>query len=47
MAEAMEAPIQVTAEQCAAVAAALQRRDLVPRVRERLEVVKAAAPAPT
>lgn len=43
MAEAMEAPIQVTAKQRAAVAAALQRRDLAPRVRERLEMVKAAA----
>ncbi len=32
----------VTAEQRAAVEAALRRRDLAPRVRERLEIVKAA-----
>ena len=35
--------IAVTAEERAAVEAALSRRDLTPRVRERLEMVKAAA----
>ena len=35
--------IDVTAEQRTAVEAALRRRDLLPRVRERLEMVKAAA----
>lgn len=39
----MAGAIAVTAEQRAAVEAALRRRDLAPRVRERLEMVKAAA----
>jgi hypothetical protein len=34
--------LAVTAEQRAAVEAALRRRDLAPRERERLEMVKAA-----
>lgn len=38
-----EASIAVTAEERAAVEAALRRRDLTPRRRERLEMVKAAA----
>jgi transposase len=37
------AAIEVTAEERSAVEAALRRRDLTPRVRERLEMVKAAA----
>jgi len=37
------ASIAVTAEERTAVEAALRRRDLTPRVRERLEMVKAAA----
>ena len=36
-------PVNVTAEQRVAVERALRRRDLAPRVRERLEMVKAAA----
>lgn len=36
-------PIEVAAEQRAAVERALRRRELAPRVRERLEMVKAAA----
>ena len=35
--------LEVTAAQRTAVEAALRRRDLTPRVRERLEMVKAAA----
>lgn len=35
--------LEVTAAQWATIAAALRRRDLAPRVRERLEMVKAAA----
>jgi transposase len=37
------APLTVTAEQRAVVDAALRRRDLAPRLRERLEMVKGAA----
>ena len=37
------APLTVTAEQRAEVDAALRRRDLAPRLRERLEMVKGAA----
>ena len=37
------APIDVTAAERQAVEAALRRRDLTPRLRERLEMVKAAA----
>ncbi len=37
------APIEVTAAERQAVEAALRRRDLTPRLRERLEMVKAAA----
>ena len=37
------APLAVTAEQRAAVEATLRRRDLAPRLRERLEMVKGAA----
>lgn len=36
-------PVEVTAAQRAAVERALRRRDLAPRVRERLELVEAAA----
>jgi transposase len=43
MGESGEPSILVTDDQRAAVAAALRRRDLPPRVRERLEMVKAAA----
>ena len=43
MGQAGEPVIAVTAEQSRAVEAALRRRDLAPRVRERLEMVKAAA----
>jgi transposase len=43
MGRAGEPVLAVTAEQRAAVEAALRRRDLVPRVRERLEMVKGAA----
>jgi transposase len=39
----MAGAITVTAEERAVVEAALRRRDLAPRVRERLEMVKAAA----
>jgi transposase len=39
----MAGAIVVTAEERATVEAALRRRDLAPRVRERLEMVKAAA----
>ena len=43
MAQQADATIAVTAEQRAAVEAALRRRDLAPRLRERLELVKGAA----
>jgi transposase len=43
MGRAGESVLAVTAEQRAAVEAALRRRDLAPRLRERLEMVKGAA----